>query len=89
MPPAYNQFIENCLAETIGETGLDSAVFETLLAQTQAALMEISGGGNPEIDALTGLVATDHDVSTAEEIAARYTDSFDDVVVLGTGGSSL
>ncbi len=89
MPPAYNQSIENCLAETIGETGLDSAVFETLLAQTQAALMEISGGGNPEIDALTGLVATDHDVSTAEEIAARFTDSFDDVVVLGTGGSSL
>jgi glucose-6-phosphate isomerase len=89
MPPAYYQYIENCLAETIGGTGLDTAAFETLLTETRAALTEISGGGNPEIDALTSLVASGPDLSAAEDIAEHYTDSFDDVVVLGTGGSSL
>ena len=89
MPLAYHQSIETCLADAIGGTGLESAAFETLLAETQAALSEISGGGNPEVDAITGLTTPDCDLSAAEDVAERYSESFDDVVVLGTGGSSL
>lgn len=85
----YRHAIDNCLADVIGPTGLDCAVFEATLARTGPALEQLRawrrGGGLP----LLALPDARDDLETLAPIAARFREQFDDVVILGTGGSSL
>ena len=85
----YRQSIDNCLADAIGPTGLDRAAYEALLARTAPVLDQLrdwrQSGGLP----LLALPDARADLEALTPIAERYRSQFDDVVILGTGGSSL
>ena len=85
----YTQSIENCLADAIGPTGLDAATLDAAVAQTAPTLDWLRAwrrdGGLP----LLALPGASEDLLALVPLAARYREEFDDVIVLGTGGSSL
>ncbi|PPR21605.1 MAG: Glucose-6-phosphate isomerase, partial [Alphaproteobacteria bacterium MarineAlpha10_Bin3] len=85
----YTQSIENCLADAIGPTGLDAATLDAAVAQTAPTLDRLRAwrrdGGLP----LLALPGASEDLLALVPLAARYREEFDDVIVLGTGGSSL
>lgn len=85
----FNQDLEDCLAGEIGDGGLDSAAFERYVAKADEALSRVrvshASGNLPLLD----LPAKQDDLPEIGEVAGRFRSSFDDVVVLGTGGSSL
>jgi len=88
-PIPYRHLTESCFADAIGARGLDDAEFRAALAETVPALARPRAwrrdGGLP----LLALPDARDDLAALAPVAARYRDSFDDVVVLGTGGSSL
>lgn len=85
----YRQSIEKCLSDGIGPTGLDGAAFDAALSRARPALDGLrrwhDDGGLP----LLGLPAARDDLGPLTPVAERYRAQFDDVVILGTGGSSL
>lgn len=85
----YQQSIDRCLAGAIGAKGLDGALYEASLARTMSALDQLrvwrSDGALPLLD----LPDARDDLEALAPIAGRYRAAFDDVVILGTGGSSL
>ena len=85
----YRQDIEGCRAERIGAAGLKTTVLDALIAETAPALDAIRAAHNKNTLPLLRLPAQSQDLDTIEDTAARMIESFDDVVVLGTGGSSL
>ena len=85
----YHQCIEGCFTEAIGENGLDRAEYDSVLARTAEALAELrtrhDAGSLPSLR----LPAARDDLDTLAPIVKRYSETFSQVVVLGTGGSSL
>jgi glucose-6-phosphate isomerase len=81
--------IENCFADAIGKTGLAAAAFDGLLSATPEAIETLRGAHAGNSLPLLRLPERDDDLADVADIAARYRESFDDVIVLGTGGSSL
>lgn len=77
-----------CFAETIGERGLDRREFVKALADTRPALERLRAlRDEAGLPLLT--LATRKDDLVEIEAAARRLRGLDDVVLLGTGGSSL
>ena len=85
----YQQDIEGCLASRIGKTGLDKAELQKLIQATAPALGKLRQSHDNGTLPLLRLPAATADIEAMEGVAERMTESFDDVVVLGTGGSSL
>ena len=85
----YSHDIENCFAEAVGPGGLRRADFEPLLEETRAAVEALRGRHADGSLPLLQLPARRDDLAQLEDLAARYRDGFDEVFVLGTGGSSL
>ena len=86
---SYSQDISDCFTSEIGDHGLDEAVFDGYLEKTEpflAALRESVYAG--ERPAFTLGTKTD-DLPEISATADYFRESFDDVVILGTGGSSL
>jgi glucose-6-phosphate isomerase len=85
----YTQSIDHCLADAIGPAGLTDAEFSAMLAGTSCALDRLRAwkrdGGLPLLD----LPGARDDLAALAPVAQRYRDGFSDVVILGTGGSSL
>ncbi len=85
----YRHLIENCLADAIGAKGLDPETYAAALARTVPALEQLRAwrveGGLP----LLALPDARDDLVALGAIADRFRASFDDVIILGTGGSSL
>ncbi|MEX2616935.1 MAG: glucose-6-phosphate isomerase [Alphaproteobacteria bacterium] len=85
----YSQTIDNCLADAIGPAGLADSELAAMLARTDGALAQLRDwkrdGGLPLLD----LPAARDDLAALAPVAARYRENFSDVVILGTGGSSL
>ncbi len=85
----YEQVIEGCLVERIGDGGLGREAFDHRLAATAGALEALrrhyDGGTLP----LLRLPGTRDDLPGIEARAEYHRERADDVVVLGTGGSSL
>ncbi len=85
----YTHSIENCLADAIGPAGLDAATLDAAVSQTAPALERLRAwrrDGNLPLLALPG---ASEDLAALAPLAARYREEFDDVIVLGAGGSSL
>ncbi|MGB1361367.1 MAG: glucose-6-phosphate isomerase [Alphaproteobacteria bacterium] len=83
----YTQEYGNCFSDTIGGSGIETSAFETLmgkLKQGQEKLKKDKADGARYLN-ITG--ETD-DITQLKEIAEKYRE-FDDVIVFGTGGSSL
>ena len=86
---AFQHLTETCLAETIGEGGLSEAALTRMLMAAAPAhdrlcqLLESDG-----LPALSAVRSTE-DLASLRELAEDWRGRLDDVVVLGTGGSSL
>lgn len=84
----YSQEIDTCLAARIGAGGLDAHTLKAALARLQAPLEALRRGRDDGSDDLLAMPGRRDDLAEITETAARL-GAFDDVVVLGTGGSSL
>ena len=85
----YAQNINDCLASEIGDGGLEQAAFERYLNKVSVFLPSIRAGvANGEIPFLN-LPKRNSDLPEIRETAARFRGDYDDIIVLGTGGSSL
>ncbi len=85
----FRQITESCFADQIGEGGLGAAAYARALAATTPAIERLrkqqADGSLP----LLGLPARRDDIAAFAPVAEDYRSRFQDVVVLGTGGSSL
>lgn len=85
----FAQDLTDCFSAEIGDGGLEAAVFDRYLSQSEGAVERIraayAAGALPLLD----LPQRRDDLAEIMAVADRFRSSFDDVVVLGTGGSSL
>ena len=85
----FAQDLTDCFSAEIGDGGLETAVFDRYLSLTEGAVDRIraahAAGDLPLLD----LPRQRDDLGEIMAVADRFRSSFDDVVVLGTGGSSL
>lgn len=85
----YQQDIGDCLADAIGADGLTRDTLDTLLASLGDGLADVKAAYRDARLPILHLPEQRDDVAALEPIAAHYRRSFKDVVILGTGGSSL
>lgn len=82
------QSVEQCFAPAIGEHGLSRNRFETLLAETVPALNELCEAHRRELPHLTLPFERD-DLAALKDVVESLKQDTDDIVICGTGGSSL
>ena len=85
----YRHEIEGCFAEAIGPTGLARDRFVAVLAETGAAWDRLRAGVPHGAYPFLALASEREDLAALGDLAGRLRHSFDDIVVLATGGSSL
>ncbi|MBL4720109.1 MAG: glucose-6-phosphate isomerase, partial [Alphaproteobacteria bacterium] len=85
----YSHLIDACFASAIGANGLDAQRHAALVAKTAPALDQIRSWRETGALPLMTLPYRRDDLDEIAPVAARFRDAFDDVVILGTGGSSL
>ena len=85
----YEHRTETCLAARIGEGGLDDAEFEAALGETAAALGDLRASHADGSLPFLRLAHARDDLARLGDVAGRMRGRFADIVVLGTGGSSL
>ena len=85
----YVHLTSTCFAEALGSHGLDRTRYELILAKTRDALKGLCDRHADGSLPLLLLPRTRDDLAPLKPIAKAYRDKFDDVVLLGTGGSSL
>jgi len=85
----YTHETDTCFADAVGAGGLPRAAYDALLAATRPAIETLrqrhADGSLP----LLRLPAERDDLAPLKDVADRYRSAFDDIFVLGTGGSSL
>lgn len=85
----YFQSIDECFAETIGGKGLARPAFEHMLQASAPALDRLRAWRDEGSLPLLRLPARSDDLEQMREVAADFRRRFANVVILGTGGSSL
>jgi len=89
----FEQDISFCLASRIGEGGISEADLEATVAATSRALGRLRDQARdpraPSSLPLLAVPSARADLAALKNVAARFRGEFDDVLVLGTGGSSL
>lgn len=85
----YTQDLTDCFAADIGDGGLDSASFDQYVATSEGAVERLRAAYAENTLPLLKIPETRDDLAAIGEVADRFRSAFDDVVVLGTGGSSL
>ena len=85
----FQQNIENARAEKIGAHGVAKGALDDPLARAEAALDWVRGAHEKSSLPLLRLPAKTSDLDEIKKAAARLRAGATDVVVLGTGGSSL
>lgn len=86
---SYVHLTTNCFADALGSHGLDRACYEQMLAQTEGALKELCARHEDGSLPLLRLPEARDDLAMLKPVAEAYRSQFDNVVLLGTGGSSL
>lgn len=85
----YQQVIQDCFQASVGDAGLsdhDLSEYREKTGPIIDALIEQRDNGDLPLLNLPGL---EDDLARMEKVAQHFRETFDDVVVLGTGGSSL
>lgn len=85
----YRHVTENCFDSVIGEAGLTGKTYGAVLAETMPALDAIRTWHKDRSRPFVTLPERRDDLPAIEAAASRLRESFESVVVLGTGGSSL
>lgn len=83
------QNVANCFADAIGPGGLEQAAFDDMLARTAPALEWLRAAAHDRALPHLALPFAQDDLAPIEELAARLRRDCADIVVCGTGGSSL
>ncbi len=86
---ALTQSIETARAERVGPEGVTAVAFDDALGRTGAALAWLRARHADGTLPLLRLPAARHDLASIGEAARRLTAHASDIVILGTGGSSL
>ncbi len=86
---SYEHICTNCFADAIGDGGLESEPYQAALSGTAAALAGLKAARDDASLPLLRLPSALDDLAPLRLVADRFRADFDDVVVLGTGGSSL
>ena len=86
---SYVQITSSCFSDVLGAHGLDRGRFNAILENAKPALESLRAQHADGSLPLLGLPGRTDDLAALELVAERYRDQFDDVVILGTGGSSL
>jgi len=86
---AYIHLTSGCFSEELGPHGLDRVRFDLLLSRTGDALKDLRARHADGSLPLLRLPQTGEDLAALEPVAEGFQENFDDVVLLGTGGSSL
>ena len=85
----YRQEIDGCFAAAMGEHGLAERDYAPVLAGCGEALAWLrdqhATGGLP----LLALPERQHDLPALQDVSGGFRERFENVIVLGTGGSSL
>mgnify|MGYP003667946222 CR=1 FL=1 len=89
MNMAYEQDLSGCFAAAVGDAGLREETHASLLASTAGALDGLRAAHADGSLPLLRLPAARGDVAAFRAVADRFRAAFRDVVILGTGGSSL
>ncbi len=85
----YLQEIEGCLSDKVGERGVTAAALEEVVTQTKPGLDFIRRAHDDRSLPILSLYKDDSDLDACDQLAEWVPDSTTDILVLGTGGSSL
>ena len=85
----YTQDLTDCFAAEIGDGGLDAGSFERYVTASEKAVLRLRTAHAENSLPLISLPEARDDLAAIGDVADRFRGAFDDVVVLGTGGSSL
>jgi glucose-6-phosphate isomerase len=85
----YHHDIEACRAEKIGDGGVSEAALKTALGDLAPSLERLRKAQNDGTMPILNIAQACDDLEEIAEVAGRYRRDATDVVVLGTGGSSL
>ncbi len=83
------QTIDSCFDVEVGEAGLSRDDFEAVLARTEAGLVWLREARESGALPLLSLPGRTDDLAEIAEAATWLSEGTSDVIVLGTGGSSL
>jgi glucose-6-phosphate isomerase len=87
-PSTYTQDVRNCFADRIGAGGLDEQDFRDYVGRTGPSLKRLRAAMKDNSLPILNLPKRDDEMRAMTEAAARYR-GLGQVIVLGTGGSSL
>lgn len=85
----YQQSIDNCLAAAIGDQGLHEAELSVALEEAELGLVQLRAWREAGSLPLLDLPGRRDDLDALQPVIERYREHCADVLVLGTGGSSL
>jgi glucose-6-phosphate isomerase len=85
----YDHEIEGCLAETIGDNGLEEDELDGVLGRAESALAELKRRCQTGALPALRIAGKRDDLTALGELADEFRRRFADVLVLGIGGSSL
>ena len=85
----YVHLTSTCYAEVLGPGGLDRVLFDRMLDRTRPVLEALRAGHADGTLPLLRLPAARDDIAALRPVADGFRERYADVVVLGTGGSSL
>jgi hypothetical protein len=88
-PMLYTQDISGCLAESVGDRGLRPAELDAALGRAAPALRTLVQRQKDGSLPLLTLPARRDDLAGLGAVAAEFRRRFEQVLVLGIGGSSL
>ncbi|AXK83489.1 glucose-6-phosphate isomerase [Pseudolabrys taiwanensis] len=84
-----NQSIDSALAKNVGAQGIDDAALAAALARAEGALDRLRQHYSEGTLPLLRLPEKKDDLAQIKEAAGKLADGASDIVILGTGGSSL
>ncbi len=85
----YQQLIDSCLADTIGEGGLSGTSLARLLEAAGPVLARLAAAGAESSLAFLAAPRLSDDLAACGEISRSFRDTCAEVLVLGMGGASL
>ncbi|MFZ3033751.1 MAG: glucose-6-phosphate isomerase, partial [Parvibaculum sp.] len=85
----YQQKIDACFSDKIGETGLSRAAYDEALGETASALAWLRDAHASDTLALMRLPERRDDFAAIGEMTAKLLDNTTDLFIFGIGGSSL
>ena len=85
----YQQIIDDCFESRVGKNGLSEGDLAEFKVKSKDIISKLKQSQQDGSLALLNICTREDDIAQIESVAIRYREKFNDVVILGTGGSSL